>query len=98
MAGLDALAELGAHGTLVADHVGPSAAQARRAHSLVGVDHDMVFGGLHDGIMVVVVDGLAVVAFAKGDDGAHVATLNGIVTVLVHQVICLLHPSFVIHR
>ena len=35
VAGVDALTELGAHRALIADHVGPGAAQTRRAHGLV---------------------------------------------------------------
>ena len=66
MTGFDALTELSPHGTFVANHVGPGAAEACRSYGLMGVYHDMVLGGLHDGIMVVVVDGLAIVAFAKG--------------------------------
>ena len=96
VAGLDGAAELRAHRALVADHVRPGAAQARRAHRLVGVDHDMVLRGLHDGVVVVVDERLAVVILAVRDDLAHVTALHGIVAVLVHQVIGLLHPALVI--
>ena len=81
MSGLNALAELSTHGTLVSNHVGPSAAETCRSHGLMGVYHNMMLGGLHDSIMVMVVDGLAVVAFAEGDDGAHIAALHGVVAV-----------------
>ncbi len=93
---MDALAELGAHSALVANHIGPGATEARGAHRLVGVDHDVVLGGLNDGVMVVVVDGLGVVALGEGDDGADIAALHGVVAVLVHQVVCLLHPALVV--
>ena len=95
---MDALTELGAHGALVAYHVGPGAAEACGAYRLVGVDHDVVLGGLDNGVVIVVVDGLAVVPFGKGDDGADVAALDGVVAVLVHQVIGLFHPALVVHR
>ncbi len=96
VAGLDGAAELGAHRTFVADHVGPGATQAGRTHGLVGIDHDMVLGGLHNGVMVVVDEGLAVVVLAVRDDLAHIAALHGIVPILVHEVIGLLHPTLVI--
>ena len=67
---VDAGAELVAHSALVADHVGPRAAQSRRTHCLVGVDHDVVLGGLGDGIVVVVDQGLAIVILAIGDNAS----------------------------
>ena len=96
VAGMDAFAELGTHGAFVAYHVGPCAAEARGAYCLVGVDHDMVLGGLDDGVVIVVVDGLAVVPFGKGDDGADVAALDGVVAVLVHEGVGFFHPAFVV--
>ena len=92
----DAAAELGAHGTFVADHVGPGAAQSRRAHCLMGIDHDVVLGRLHDGVVIVVDDGLAVVSLAVRQNMTHIAALHRIVAVLVHQVISPFHPSLVI--
>ena len=95
---LDATAELRSHRALVANHVGPGAAQSRRAHGLVGVHHDAVLGGFGDGIMIVVVNRLAVVSFSVGNDGTHIAALDGVVSVLVHQVVGFLHPTLVVHR
>ena len=96
VAGVDAAAELGAHGALVADHVGPCAAEARGAHGLVGVDHNVVLGGLDNGAVVVVDDGLAVVVLAVGHDVAHIAALDGIVAILVHEVVGPLHKALVV--
>ena len=96
VAGMNALAELGAHSALVANHIGPRAAEARGSHRLVGVDHNMMLGSLHDGIVIVVVDGLAVMPFGEGDDGTHVAALHGIVAILIHKVVSLLHPALVV--
>ena len=93
---MDALAELGAHRTLVANHVGPSAIQTSGTYRLVRVDHNVVLGGLHDSVMIVIIDRLAVVALAKRDDGAHITALHGIVSVLVHQRVSLLHPMLVV--
>ena len=55
-----------------------------------------MLGRLYNSIMVMVVDRLAVMALAKGDDSAHIATLHGIIAVLVHQGVRLLHPTLVI--
>ena len=96
VAGVDALTEFGAHSALVADHIGPCAAQTGRSYGFVRVDHDVVLGSLHDGIMVVVVDRLAVMALAKRDDGAHVTALHGVVAVLVHQRVGFLHPMLIV--
>ena len=41
-------------------------------------------------------DGLAVMAFAVGQNLAYVATLHGIVAVLVHQLVGFFHPVLVI--
>ena len=57
----------------------------------------MMLGSFHNGIMVVVVDRLAVVTFTKGNDGSHIAAFHGIIAVLVHQSVSLLHPTLVIH-
>ena len=92
----DTLTEFGTHGAFVANHVGPSAAETSRSYRLVRVHHDMMFGSLHDGIVVVVVDGLAIVALAEGDDGAHITAFHGIVAVLVHQGVGFLHPTLIV--
>ena len=97
MTRLDGAAELGAHGAFVADHVRPGAAQAGRADGFMGVDHDVVLGRLDDGIVVMVDDRLAVVILAVRDDLADVAALDGVVAILVHEVVGLLHPALVIN-
>ena len=96
MARIDAAAVLGAHGALVADQVRPGAAEARRAHRLMGIDHDVVLRRLLEGEQVVVDQRLAVVMLAVRDDVAHVAALHGIVAVLVHELVSLLHVALVI--
>ena len=84
---------------LVADQVGVGAAEARRAHRLVGVDHDLVVGGPADGIEVVVVHPLPVMVLAAGQDVAHVPALDRVVPVFVHQAVGRFHVAFVVaHR
>ena len=96
--GLDGAAELGSHGALVADHVGPSAAKACRTHCFVGIHHDVVAGSLSDGVVVVVDGGLRVVVVAVGNDLSDVAGLHCVVAILVHERIGLLHPTFIVQR
>ena len=81
---------------LVADKVGPRAADTRGAHSLVGIDHNLVLGGLLEGILVVVVHHLTIVVLATGHDVAHVATLHGIVAIVHHKLVGLVHTSLIV--
>ena len=97
VAGFDGGTELGAHGGLVAYHVGPSAAKTGGANGLMAIHHDMVLGGFCYGIVVVVYDGLTVVVLAVGDNLAYIAAFHGIVAVFVHQLIGLLHPTLIVH-
>ena len=90
---------LGAAGTLVADEVGVGAAETCWANGLVGIDHDMVLGSLGDGIEVVVDHPLAVVVLTARDDVAHVAALHGVVAILLHELVGLVHVALVVaHR
>ena len=87
---------LRASGALVAYQVGIGAAKARGTGCLVGVDHDVVLGGLLHGIEIVVVHGLRVVMVAAGNDVSHVTGLHGVVAVIIHQLVGLLHPSLIV--
>ena len=87
---------LRAAGGFITDEVGPGAAQARGAHCLVGVDHDVVLGGFLDGIEVVVHHPLAVVVLAIGQDVAYVTALHGVVAILDHQFVGIAHVTFVV--
>ena len=51
----------------------------------MGIDHDVVLGGLADDVEIMVVHGLRVVVVAAGYDVAYVARLHGVVAVAVHQ-------------
>ena len=82
--------------TLVANQVGPGAADAGGAGSFVGVDHDVVVGSLLDAVLVVVVHPLAVVVFAARHDVAHVAALHGGIAVVYHELVCLVQVAFVV--
>ena len=96
MIGQDGAAELGTAGGFVAYHVGPGAAEAGGTHCLVGVNHDMMLRGLHDGVVVVVDHELAVVVLPFWEDVAHIAALHGIVTVAVHEIVRIFHVTLVI--
>ena len=87
-----------APGALVAHHVRIGAAQTRGTDCLVRVHHDMVPGRLLHAVQVVVVDELAVVVFAPGDDITHITALHRIVPVLVHQLVGCLQVTLVIPR
>ena len=97
MAGVDIGPELGTHGALVANHVGPGTAKAGRAHRLVGIHHNVVLCSLNHSVMIMVDDGLAVMVLAVRDDIAHVAALDGVVAVLVHELVGLLHVTLIVH-
>ena len=81
---------------LIAYEVRVSAAEAGRAYSLVGVDHDVMLSGLGHGVEIVIDHPLAVVTFAKRLDITHIARLDGIVAVLVHQAVSRFHVTLVV--
>src|SRR5690554_7798636 len=87
---------LGTAGGLVADEVGPGAAYAGGAYRLVGVDHDPVLGRFLQGVLVVVVDPLAVVVLTARDDVAHVTALDRGVVVAVHQLVGLVEVPLIV--
>ena len=62
----------------------------------MGVHHDVVLGSLLDAVEIMVVGRLRVVIVATGNDVAHIATLHGVVAVLVHKTICLLEMALVV--
>ncbi len=62
----------------------------------MGIDHDMVFGSLGDAIEIVVVDRLAIVMLTTWDDVADISTLDGVIAILVHQVVCSPEMSLVV--
>ena len=82
--------------TLVADEVGVGSAQSGGACGLVGVDHNVVVGGLFQGIEVVVVHPLAVVVLTARHDVAHVATLDGVVAVVDHEAVGRIEMSLIV--
>ena len=82
--------------SLVTDEVRPCSAQTRRAHGLVGIDHDVVLGSLLDGIEVMVVHPLSVVMLSARDDVAHITALHSSVAIAVHQVVGSLHVALVV--
>ena len=90
---------LRAAGRFVADQVGVGAAESRGTYRLMGIDHDVMLGGLGHGVEIMVVHPLAVMMLAARDDVADITRLHGIVAVLVHKLVGLLHMALVIaHR
>ena len=89
---------LGSSGALVSDKIGICAANARRTYCLVGINCNLVLGCLLDTIQVVVVEWLAIVVFAIGDDVAYISALHAGIAPLVHQFVGLLQMAFVINR
>ena len=62
----------------------------------MGVHHDMVLGGLLHHIQVVVVHRLRIVVVASWDDISHIARLDGIVAIAVHQLEGFLHVALIV--
>ena len=90
---------LGSGCRLVAYEVRICPAEAGRTHCLMSVDHDLVLCGLIHDMLVMVHDGLAVMVLSLREDPAHIAGLDGIVTVFVHKTQGLLKMTFIIaHR
>ncbi len=92
------VAVLGAHGALVAHEVGIGAGKTGGTHCLVAVNHDVVLGSLLHGIEVMVHHALAVVRLALGQNVAHIATLHGIVAVLIHEGVGGVHVCLIVGR
>ena len=83
-------------GRLVAHEVRVGAAKAGRADCLMGVDHHLVLCSLGHSIEIVVHHPLAVVVFAPREDIPDITALHGIIAVVVHQLVGLLHVPFII--
>ena len=83
--------------TFVSDEVGIGAAKSGGSHSLVGIHHDVVLGGLFHHILVMVHHGLREVVVATWDDVAHIARLHRVVAVSVHQIECIVEMSLIVH-
>ena len=90
---------LGATRRLIAYQVGIGAAKSRRTYSLMGIDHNLIFGSFLHGIQIMIIHPLAIVIFSTRNDVAHIATLHGIVSVVHHKLVSLVHVAFVVaHR
>ena len=85
-----------AAGTLIANKVGPSAAQTRWSSSLVSVDHNVMLSRLLKHIEIVVVHRLAVVEITTRDNVAHVSAFHSIISVVVHELIGLREMTFIV--
>ena len=96
MARIDIRTELGTHRRLVADHVRICPAETGRTHCLMGVYHDMFFGGFLDAESIMVDYRLAVMVLAVRDYIPHVTALNGIIAILVHEIVSLVDMTLII--
>ena len=80
----------------VADKVGPCTAQAGRTHRLVGIDHNLIVGGLLDCIQIMVDEPLAEVVASGGNYLAYITALHGIVAIVFHKLVGFIHATFVV--
>src|SRR5574344_762460 len=85
-----------AAGTLVAYHIRIGTTQPCRTYSLVGVDHYMIVGSFLDTIEVMVIHPLPVMMFTTGNYVADITTLDCIITVVNHKLICFVQMALVI--
>ena len=87
---------LGSSGRLVSDKIRPGPAQSRRTHRLMGIDHYLIFGGLGDGIQIMVYHPLAVMLFPARKHISDITGFDGIVAVVFHKCICCVEMPFVV--
>ena len=78
------------------DEVGVGTAKTCHVDRLVCVDRDLVLSSLLDSVEVVIDHALAVVVLSSGDDVAYVATLDGGVAVIDHELVGLLHVTLIV--
>ncbi len=81
---------------LVANPVWPRARYSGGSCGLVGIDHDVVLRRLGDTAQVVVVHLLREMVVATRYDVAHIATLHGIIAILVHEIVGILHVTLIV--
>ena len=60
------------------------------------IDHDMVVSSFFHTIEVVVVDPLAVVVFSVRHDVSHISALDGRVSIIDHELVCLVEMALII--
>ena len=83
----------------VANQVRISTAQTGRAYSFVRIYTNFVVGCLLHGIEVVVVQPLPIMMFTTGNHITYISALHGIVAIIHHKLIGLVHVTFVVaHR
>ena len=87
---------LSASRRFIADQIRIGAAQSGRPYGFVGIDHYVMPGGFGNGIEIVVYEPLAVVMFPEGKDVSDIAALYRIITISVHELVCLFHMPFIV--
>ena len=62
----------------------------------MGIDHDMVFGGFLDAVLIMVIHELGIMMLADGQDIAYITGFDGRVLVFIHELIGSIKPPFVV--
>lgn len=81
---------------LIADEVWPCAAYSGGTHSLMSIDHYLIVGGFLHSILVMVYKPLAEMVASCRDYVANISAFYGIIAVVLHKLICLVHAALVI--
>ena len=80
----------------ITDKVRICTAQACRTYCLVSINHNLVIGCLFNGIKIVIIHPLSVVVLTARNDIAYITALHSIVTVVYHELVSLVHMTFVV--
>ncbi len=80
----------------VTDQVGIGAADTGGAYSFVSVYHDFVVRCFLHRIQIVVVHPLSIVVLATWNDIAYIAAFYRIISVVCHELVCLVHVAFIV--
>ena len=62
----------------------------------MSIDHDVMFCSLFNAMKIVVNHALAVMIFAPWNDIAYISAFNGVITILIHELIGFLHATFIV--
>ena len=85
-----------AAGRFVADKVRIRPAQTGGPDCLVSVDHNVMLCRFCNSIEIMVYHPLSVMVFATRKNIADIAGFNSIISILVHQLVCLFHMTLIV--
>ena len=85
-----------ATGTFISNKVWIGTAKSCGSNRLVSIDHNVMFCSLLNAMKIVVNHALAVMIFATWNDIAYISAFNGVITILVHELIGFLHATFIV--